>query len=101
METLIHRGFVEYEDGSGKVSLHQIILDLVYNYLNPNAENCPHLVDALTAYAEQKPVNNAERSVRNRLLGNVMKRLEGAEISYAKLCLRYCQKRQQPHRISG
>lgn len=91
LETLIHRGFVEYEDGSGKVSLHQIILDLVYNYLNPNAENCPHLVDALTAYAEQKPVNNAERSVRNRLLGNVMKRLEGAEILYAKLCLRYCQ----------
>ncbi len=91
LETLIHRGFVEYEDDSGKISLHQIILDLVYNYLHPDAENCPHLVEALTAYAAQKPANEAERNVRNRLLENVMKRLFGNGTAYAKLCLRYCQ----------
>ncbi len=41
---LIRRGWTEYNKKTDKISLHQIIQDLIYKNLRPNAENCPNIV---------------------------------------------------------
>ena len=50
LDNLIHKGWIEYNEVTGKISLHQIILDLVYNNLAPDAGNCPLVTASMTDY---------------------------------------------------
>ncbi len=91
LETLIRRGWVEYDEISHKISLHQIILDLVYNYMQPWAENCPHIVESMTEYLRQTMSNYAERQIRRKLLDYFLGRVRGKNLAYAELCVSYCE----------
>ena len=54
IDKLIKGGWIEYSDVAEKISLHQIILDLVYTDLKPTAENCPNITDAMTQMLKKK-----------------------------------------------
>lgn len=90
LDRLIRQGWVEEDELSDKISLHTVILDLVYNHLNPTSENCPHIVDAMAEELQRNLETYTEKQVRKRLLDSFMKRAKGADLRYANLCLLYC-----------
>lgn len=92
LDLLIRRGWIEYNGMTDKISLHQIILDLVYHDLKPDAENCPHLVDAMTRFWNADTVNHSEWRVKYKFFAGFMERLNGIRIPYAKLCTAYGEK---------
>lgn len=53
MNKLIKTGWVKYDPASGRISLHQVIMDLVYNSLRPDAESCPHIVNGMGNFANE------------------------------------------------
>lgn len=87
LEHLTKTGWVKYDKKSGKISLHQIILDLVYNYMDPTAENCPRLIDGMCKYLQEDAGNWVERGNRTKLVDSLLKRLKGCSLSYARLCV--------------
>lgn len=92
LTTLIQHGWIQVEPGSEKISLHSVILDLIYTQLAPTAENCPHLVEALIVQCRTTTTESRTlQDVRDRLLANVMARLTGTSLAYARLCLAYGQ----------
>ena len=91
LQVLIQRGWVEYDEEKDKLSLHQIILDLVYRYLAPAAENCPHIVRGMNVYICRTMANHAETMVRRQLVSGFMERMQGQNLDYAGLCVNYCQ----------
>ncbi len=88
LDSLIKNGWIELWEASGKVSLHQVIQDLVYAELQPDAGNCPHIVAGMSAYLSADLANEAERTVRKRVFAGFMDRLSGWTLPYARLCLR-------------
>ena len=54
VDKLIKSGWIEYNDVTEKISLHQIISDLVYADLRPTAENCPNITAALIQTLKKK-----------------------------------------------
>ncbi len=89
LELLIRSGWVEYHAVSGKISLHQVIQDLVYKELAPNAENCPKIVEGMGRYVDLEETSEAEQKVKEKFFGIFMERLSGNTLPYVKLCLKY------------
>lgn len=89
VEKLIKSGWIQQED---KISLHQIIQDLIYTKLKPDADNCKAIVDGMYFYVTEEKQNYAERHVKNQVFDVFMHRLNGTDIGYAKLCLEYGKK---------
>lgn len=87
LDRLIRRGWIEWNDE--KISLHQIILDLVYNHMNPTSEKCPHIVVAMTKYAKEKHANWTEREVKRKLLKLFAKRIKGNDLNLARFLVEY------------
>lgn len=88
---LVHRGWIEYEEEKNKISLHQVILDLVYHHLKPTSEQCPNLMNAMQAYTIQKMPNQTERMIKKKLLGYFVSRVSGNDETYAKFLVTYCK----------
>lgn len=86
---LIDRGWIEYEEKTGKLSLHQIILDLAYHSLQPSSENCPRLTRAMISYFKENENSYVRRENRRRLAEHVMERIGGADELRARLCYEY------------
>lgn len=99
LNKLICRGWVEEDQHSDKISLHSVILDLVYNHLNPVSENCPHIVEAMIQELQRNIENSAKRDVRNRMLNSFIQRTTGNDLRYAKLCVLYCSQVKQQEKL--
>lgn len=91
VEHLIKNGWIEQTD---KISLHQIIQDIIYTKLKPDADSCKSIVSGMYLYVMQKKKNSAEREVTNRVFDVFMHRLDGNNIMYARLCLEYGKREQ-------
>lgn len=91
INNLVKKGWIEYNSITGKISLHQVILDLVYNNLKPCINNCPHITKAMQDYFRQNTLNYTGRKVKEKLAGYFMQRITGDNIEYAKLCVYYCK----------
>lgn len=89
LRKLIKSGWIEYNEKNKKISLHQVIQDVVYKNLVPCAEKCPNIVAGMICYAAKKPENHSEKLIRRKILKIFMERLSGENISYARLCLAY------------
>lgn len=87
LEHLIKTGWIEYDEKTEKISLHQIILDLVYNHMKPTAQNCPNIVEAMSNYLLEELKDPIEKDNRSRLCRSFMTRLRGNSLAYAKLCV--------------
>ena len=86
---LIKSGWIEFNEVSEKVSLHQVIQDVIYRKLLPNASNCSAIVEGMNQYMLMNGITNSERAVRWKVFEIFMKRLSGNTIAYARLCLQY------------
>ena len=90
LDKLIRLGWVEQNRKTDKISLHQIILDLVYHDSKPTAESCPAITEKMTAYARQDLESSALDGVRWQFLKYFMERISGENLAYARLCEAYC-----------
>lgn len=89
IEHLVKSGWIQSEDSSGKIHLHQIILDLVYNELKPTTESCPHITEFMDAYIQSDCENMLAWKIRYDLLKNFINRVTGNDIACAKLFVDY------------
>lgn len=89
LNNLIKRGWIEYDEITNKISLHQIILDLVLNHLRPTSSDCPNILAAMRRYAEETMDSNVAYEIREKLMSSFMDRIVGDDIQYAKLCVVY------------
>lgn len=90
LDKLIRLGWVEHNKKTDKISLHQIILDLVYHDSKPTAESCPAITEKMTAYARKDLESSALDGVRWQFLKYFMERISGENLAYARLCVAYC-----------
>ncbi|MCC8014021.1 MAG: kinase, partial [Eubacterium sp.] len=77
VERLVDRGWIKFEDE--KIYLHQIILDLVYNHLNPTSESCPAIIESMTEYASEDIQSIIKMSVRRDLMDSFTERIKGSD----------------------
>lgn len=87
LEVLIKHGWIRCNEESDKIYLHQVIQDLIYVNLAPNASKCPHVVDGMVRYMSESTPNYTERRIREQVLEIFMRRLQGETLPYTKLCL--------------
>lgn len=101
LDGLIRKGWIEYNEHSEKISLHQVIQDLIYHDLEPNAGNCSGIVNGMCEYISSEVANCSDRRIRKKLLDVFMDRLSGDSIPYARLCMIYGEeaKRDEAEKI--
>ena len=88
---LVKRGWIQSDKKSGKIALHQIILDMVYNHLQPTSEKCPHVVVAMLRYMEEDLQVYGQQRNRLKLLMDILERIQGADENYFKLMVAGCR----------
>lgn len=89
-EALVRHGWIQKYDN--KIMLHQIILDLVYNHLAPNAEHCNQLVETMAGYAETiDGCNYTESSVRRRVMQMFNARISGDTPALIRYYMQYTE----------
>lgn len=88
MNKLIKTGWVKYDPASGRISLHQVIMDLVYNSLRPDATSCPAIIKAMGDYAEQEIENSVDSNKRDRLVSLFLDRITGNDNVFAAFLLK-------------
>lgn len=89
LEYLIKTGWIKYDEKNGKVWLHQIILDLIYNYLKPITKDCPHITQTMIEYLDSEIKGDTENEIRNRVADEFMERISGDDLQYIELCIAY------------
>lgn len=92
VERLSDSGWLIYDRETGKISLHQIILDLVYANLKPDSENCTSVTEAMIALLNQEWKSRIERENKKRLLKIVAKRIHGKDERLVRFYLAYCKR---------
>lgn len=92
LDSLVKKGWIIFDEKKQKISLHQIILDLVYNHMKPSSENCPHIVEGMIMYIQKNTIHRAERKVKHKLLDYFVERVIGEDVLYATLLIEYCSK---------
>lgn len=94
LDELIKRGWIEYDERTEKISLHQVIQDMIYKNLSPAAEKCPNITGGMSRYAAKELGSYRERKIRRRILKTFMERITGKNLPYARLCLVYGKDRE-------
>ena len=89
LEKMIKDGWIEYDESTKKISLHQIIQDLIYNEFSPNAENCQKIILGMYKYITEELSSDVAVRIRWQVFDIFMKRITGSSLLYAKLCLKY------------
>ncbi len=92
LDDMIRRGWVENSKGEDKISLHQIILDLIYEERKPGGESCGGIIRSMTKYACEKLENRVDENVRDKLCGIFARRLQGIHQDTLAFYLTYCEK---------
>lgn len=92
LDNLVRHGWVEHDEKTEMISLHQVILDLAYNSLNPTSENCPCIVRAMRIYFEKKEESSVHREIRRRLADHFVNRVSGNDYALAELYYVYCKR---------
>ena len=83
LNLLIDKGWIEFKEG--RISLHQIIIDLVYNKLKPTCEKCDKLTQTMTQMATMRIKNNTtKRNQYINLISIFAKRISGKNIELAQ-----------------
>lgn len=95
IDHLVRSGWIQSDDRSGKIHLHQIILDLVYNKLDPTTNSCPHITVAIDDSIKSSYDNQYEQNIRNKVAETFISRVTGTDLAYANLLTDYCCKINQ------
>lgn len=86
---LILNGWVEYDEFYKKISLHQVIQDLIFKEYKPSTGSCPYVAKGIIRYLHQEYKGYIEYSIRKRVFNTVCERITGSDILYANICLEY------------
>ncbi|EJZ69590.1 protein kinase domain-containing protein [Lachnoanaerobaculum sp. OBRC5-5] len=89
---LILNGWVEYDEFYNKISLHQVIQDLIFKEYKPSTTSCPNVANGIILYLNQEYSGYIERNIRRRVFDTVCERITGTDILYANICLEYGKK---------
>lgn len=89
IEYLIINGWIQYNEVTEKISLHQVIQDMIYRKICPDASKYPAIANGMYNYMIEKPNGYTERLVRQKVSDIFMDRISGDNLDYAKLCLAY------------
>ena len=89
LSKLIRMGWIECEPNKNKISLHQIILDLVYNELKPTTENCSHIAESAINFDLDK-YTYTKHIAYKKMFSTLTGRINGNDLTYAKLLAVYC-----------
>lgn len=89
---LIKKGWIEETqcNNSCKISLHQIIMDLVYNEQNPNTDNCSASISGYISFVQKKEKQHVKRYVQKRIADALIERVNGRDLLLAQLYYSYC-----------
>lgn len=83
INSLIDKGWMEFRDD--RISLHQIIIDLIYNKLKPDAAVCKPITSHMTEMATMRIKNNIQkRNQYIKLIGIFAERISGCTVELAK-----------------
>lgn len=83
LNVLIDRGWIEFKEE--KISLHQIIIDLIYNKLKPTSETCESLTKTMSDMTKMRIKNNSiKRNQYISLIYIFAKRIKGRNLSLAE-----------------
>lgn len=83
INSLIDKGWIEFRDS--KIFLHQIIIDLVYNKLKPDADICKSITGYMTDMASMRIKNNIQkRNQYIKLIGIFAERISGCTVGLAE-----------------
>lgn len=99
LENLVERGWIEYDVKTDKISLHQIILDLVYNSLKPTSKNCPNITRSMTSYFKRKEENSVDIENRRKLAEYFIERMGGSDLLLVELYYEYCRNIKHEEKI--
>lgn len=96
IDQLIRRGWMEADSSSEdcKISLHQIILDLVYTQENLIEDWCGNSVEGYISFLEEKKNNPIDMRNKKRLANKLLERIQGKECNnllIAKYYYAYCK----------
>lgn len=91
IEILSDSGWILYDKQTGKIALHQIILDMVYANFMPDSENCASVTEAVTKLMEQEWNSRMERNTVKRLIKIVAERISGNSQRLVRFYLNYCK----------
>ncbi len=89
LSRLINHGWIEYNEMNHKISLHQVIQDLIYSNYHPSTETCPRVSEGMYGYIKEEDANYSEGRIKRRVFGIFVNRLTGNDMLYARLCLEY------------
>ena len=89
IDSLISKGWVENDEETDKILLHQVIQDLIYTKLNPTTENCSNITSGMYQYIKEDTDNYSERRTKRKVFEIFADRISGKDISYSKICLEY------------
>lgn len=89
LSRLIKHGWIEYNEINHKISLHQVIQDLIYSDYLPSTETCPHVSEGMYDYMNEDVANYSEGRIKRRVFDTFVNRLTGNDLLYARLCLKY------------
>lgn len=83
INSLIDKGWMEFRED--RISLHQIIIDLVYNKLKPNATVCKSITNHMTEMASMRIKNNIQKRNQYMKLTKIFAgRITGCTVDLAK-----------------
>lgn len=99
LDGLIRSGWIEEDKENNKISLHQIILDLVYNHLKPDVENCFTITRGMINYFREKETSNIKKQNKKRLAKYFIERVNGEGDILAELYLAFFQNIQKDEAI--
>ena len=91
LDNLVERGWIECDEKTDKISLHQIVLDLAYNSLKPTSQNCPDIVYSMISYFKRKEENFVDIENRRKLAEYFIERMGGSDLLLAELYYEYCR----------
>lgn len=98
---LIKRGWIETDraEKNPKISLHQIILDLIYNEEKPDTENCGAAVGGYVRYIQSKLEDKTDRRIRKKVADILLDRLKGNDLTIARFYYAYGKVKWNPEAI--
>lgn len=91
-ENLVLRGWIEGGSADEKLSLHPVVLDLMYRVRQEEHISCARLTQSMTAYAAQTQESCAGRETKERMCEIFGQRLLGREEETLDFYLVFCEK---------
>lgn len=93
IERLVKKGWIEADlsEKDYKISLHQIILDMIYNQKAPDTSNCAEPIKGYILYLQKEMEYAVDRRTKKKLADILLDRIHGKDCLLAEFYYIYCK----------